>query len=235
MKKYRICLIALLAGFSHLPAKLVFTDTFDRVDGSAKEDAVGNGWITNSASRAEGEKQAFLKDETLTIIRHEKANHAVSVKRDFLLGDCKVSLKFKVGEGDRLGVNFNDPELKTSHAGHVCSIRVSTSEVSVADQMNGTMNLALREKRLSGNMSEEDKHLIAKTEKKADILLKPGRWHELTFELMEDTVKVYINSVFQLEHRSPGFAHPTKRNIALSVPQQAVVDDFKVWNEAGGK
>lgn len=224
-----------LIALSHLSAKQVFVDTFNRPDGSRTEDAPGNGWTTNSAWRADGKKQVYLNDGVLEIRRLKHANHAVSFKHNFALGDCTISMRFKIGEGDRLGVNFNDTELKTAHAGHVCTVRVTTKEVSVADQMNGSMNLELRERRRAGDTSSELKQLIAKTEKKSPINLEPNAWHDLMFELDGDIVRVFVNGAFQLEHRSPGFAHPTKSNIAISVPNNLIMDDFKVWNRAGKK
>lgn len=226
--------IVALAPF-HLNARLIFAESFDRPDGSATKDAIGSGWSTNSAWRADGGKQTFLQNGHLAITRLEKANHAVSVKRDFLLNDCTVSVRFKLGEKDRLGINFNDPGLKTSHAGHVCSIRVTPTELSVADQMNGSMNLKLRERRQAGETSLDLKAAIEKTEARAVLQLKPNRWHELVFQLEGDSVRVHLNGVFQLAHKSPGFGHPTKRNIALSVPGNATVDDFQVWDQAGKK
>ena len=169
---FRPTLIYLLCCLS-LSADLVFYDSFDRKDGSDIEDAVGNDWSTNSAWRADGEKQVFLKDGAMRITRLEKANHAVSVKHDFPLGDCTVSIRFKISEGDRLGINFNDPDLKTAHAGHVCSIRITTDYVEVADQMNGSMNLDLRDKRKADPDNEAVKQKIAKTEKRNPIQLKP--------------------------------------------------------------
>lgn len=221
--------------YTWLQAELVFHDSFDRQDGSSTEDAIGNGWSTNSAWRADGDKQVFLENGSMRITRLEKANHAVSVKRDFQLGDCTVSMKFKIGKGDRLGVNFNDPELKTAHAGHVCAIRVTTDYVEAADQMNGSMNLILRDQRKVDPDNQAVKQAIAKTEKRNSVRLKADSWHELNFEIRGDTTKVYINSMFVLKHTSAGFAHPTKGNIALSVPAQVIVDDFRVWNQAGEK
>lgn len=227
--------IASLLLCTSLQAELIFHDSFDRQDGSATEDAIGNGWSTNSAWRADGDKQVFLEDGVMRITRLKKANHAVSVKRDFPLGDCTVSMKFKISTGDRLGVNFNDPELKTAHAGHVCTVRITTDYVEVADQMNGSMNLVLRDQRKADPDNNAVKQAIAKTEKRNSIRLKPDSWHELRFEIRGDSTKVYINSMFVLNHESPGFAHPTKGNIALSVPAQVIVDDFRVWNQAGKK
>jgi hypothetical protein len=232
LKSVLVAFSILFLGCLGTTAKLVFHDSFDRSDGSQTEDAIGNEWTTNSAWRADGEKQAFLNDGMLTITRLENANHAVSVKHNFALSDCTVSVKFKLGEKDQLGVNFNDPELKTSHAGHVCSVRVTTNKLSVADQMNGSMNLVLREKRQAGYTSKELKQAIAKTENQGAIDLQPDRWHELQFEMRGETVRVLINSVFQLEHHSPGFGYPTKRNIAFSVPKNVTIDDFQVWDEA---
>ena len=229
------CLLATLCSISSVNAKLVFEDHFNRKDGSNTEDAIGNNWTTNSAWRADGKKQTFLKDGQLTIKRLEHANHAVSVKHDFPLSDCTIAVRFKLGSGDRLGVNFNDPNLKTAHAGHVCSVRITNKELSVADQKNGSMNLVLRERRHSGDKSDELKALIARTEKKTPLNLNENSWHDLRFQIHGDTIMVFVDDVLHLKHDSPGYAHATKENIALSVPKNVVVDYFQVWDQAEGK
>ncbi|MDG2169893.1 MAG: hypothetical protein P8L44_18440 [Opitutales bacterium] len=67
--KSLVLLCSLLVGVSSLTAELVFTDSFERPDGSSTEDAAGNGWTTNSAWRADGKKQVFLNNGVLEIRR----------------------------------------------------------------------------------------------------------------------------------------------------------------------
>jgi hypothetical protein len=59
--------------------QLIFQDDFERVESQETKDEPGNGWGTNSKSRAKGNKQVDLKDGTMRIFIHAEADHAVSV------------------------------------------------------------------------------------------------------------------------------------------------------------
>ena len=63
-----ICLSFLLASFTITAAELgelVFQDDFQRSESQEKKDEPGKGWGTNSAKRAQGDKQVDLKDGAL--------------------------------------------------------------------------------------------------------------------------------------------------------------------------
>jgi hypothetical protein len=47
------------------PGKLIFSDDFERNESQELKDEVGNGWGTNSKSRAGGNKQVDLKHADL--------------------------------------------------------------------------------------------------------------------------------------------------------------------------
>lgn len=59
--------------------ELVFQDDFERAESQEERDEPGNGWATNSAKRAQGDKQVDLKDGTMRIYISPRADHAVSV------------------------------------------------------------------------------------------------------------------------------------------------------------
>jgi len=61
---------------------VIFSDDFNRSELQEAKDEVGNGWSTNSGSRAKGNKQVDLKDGAMHIVMHKEADHAVSVKHD---------------------------------------------------------------------------------------------------------------------------------------------------------
>ena len=58
---------------------LIFEDDFQRNETQEKTDEIGNGWGSNSKSRAAGNKQVDLKNGAMYIYRHEVADHGVSV------------------------------------------------------------------------------------------------------------------------------------------------------------
>src|SRR5688500_6996672 len=89
--------------------RLIFKDDFSRHESQEKIDEPGNGWATNSKSRAKGNKQVDLRDGALHIFIHAEADHAVSVTRPAEFTDGAVSLRFMLqDERDSLGLNFAD-------------------------------------------------------------------------------------------------------------------------------
>ena len=59
--------------------KLIFQDDFERNESQEKTDEVGNGWGTNSKTRAGGHKQVDLKDGAMYITLHAEAEVGVIV------------------------------------------------------------------------------------------------------------------------------------------------------------
>jgi hypothetical protein len=56
--------------------RLIFQDDFARSESQELKDEPGNGWATNSQSRAKGHKQVDLREGALFISTHAEANHA---------------------------------------------------------------------------------------------------------------------------------------------------------------
>src|SRR3954467_5090729 len=81
---------------AHDAGRLIFEDDFARNESQEKTDEPGNGWSTNSKSRAKGNKQVDLRDGALYIFIHPEADHAVSVTRPAEFTDGAVALRFKL-------------------------------------------------------------------------------------------------------------------------------------------
>ena len=104
------------------PAKgeLIFEDDFERSESQEKKDEPGNGWGTNSRTRANGNKQVDLRDGAMYIYIHETADHGVSVTHPAEFQDGAVGMKFMLEDAkDSLGLNFADLKFKEVHAGHL--------------------------------------------------------------------------------------------------------------------
>jgi hypothetical protein len=99
--------------------QLLFEDQFDRHESTPDKEDIGNGWTSNSAARAKGHKQVDLADGAMHITKHAEADHGVAIFHAVAFQDGAVQLKFKLGSGDDLGLDFVDRELKTVHAGHL--------------------------------------------------------------------------------------------------------------------
>ena len=133
-----LALAPLHAAESH--GRLIFQDDFSRNESQEKTDEPGNGWTTNSKSRAKGNKQVDLRDGAMYIFIHPEADHAVSVTHPAEFTDGAVALRFKLEDArDSLGLDFADSSRKDIHAGHLFAARVSPKQVLLQDLATGGM------------------------------------------------------------------------------------------------
>ncbi len=213
---------------------LLFQDDFNRNEAQETTDAPGNGWGTNSKSRAKGHKQVDLRDGALHIFIHAEADHAVSVTHAAEFADGAVALRFKLEDArDSLGLDFADLGRKDVHAGHLFAARVSPKQVLLQDLATGNMRLDIRETRQAKKpLSAEQKSALEGKEKKIPAQLALGTWHDLLVKISGDELSVSVDGTEVGKLKSPGIAHPTKRVLRLAVPRNAVVDDVKIWRKS---
>ncbi len=208
---------------------LLFEDHFDRNDSSPDKENIGNGWTSNSASRAKGHKQVSVADGVMHVTKHPEADHGVAIFHSVAFQDGKVELKFKLGAGDDLGLDFVDRELKTVHAGHLCLARVTLKNLNLVDQKTGGMNNDIRERLLKGDKPPELVALLKTKSKMFPLDLKADDWHTMTITVEGDTMRASIDGKLAGEFSSEGIAHPTKRMITLAVNKPADVGGVSVW------
>lgn len=211
--------------------KLIFHDDFNRSESQEKTDEPGNGWGTNSAKRAQGDKQVDLKDGALRIFISPRADHAVSVTHPFDFTDGSVTLRFMLeGKKDSLGLNFADLQFKDVHAGHLFVTRIHPDRVELTDLKTGTMRLDIRTARKAKEpLTEEQKQALTGKTKRFPHKIAIGKWHEVTVAIRGEQLSLQLNGKPIGAIQSPGIAHPTKRLLRLSVPRNVVVDDVKIW------
>jgi hypothetical protein len=210
--------------------QLIFQDDFNRSESQEITDEPGNGWNTNSKSRAKNNKQVDLRDGAMYITISKEANHAVSVTHPAEFTDGSVSLRFKLDdEKDSLGLDFADLECKTVHAGHLFAARIYPDEVKLQDLKTGSMNLEIQEARLAKKLPQEQSEMLKEKEKIIPFPTETGKWHDLLVTVEGDKLSVSIDGQSVGSFRSEGIAHPTKRTLRLAVPRNAAVDDVKIW------
>ena len=209
--------------------KPVFADSFDRVEEDDSKEQVGKGWRTNSKKRAKGAKQVDLNEGVLSVSISDQADHAVTVVHDESFKNCKISLRFKLGAKDSLGVNFNDKMLKTTHAGHVCATKITLNRLWISDDKLGRFEINRYKRKKAGAKLAEIKKEVAPYEMSQKIALKPDTWHTLVVIIEGDIMTTIVNDKIKLTHQSKGFDHPTKSNFAFSVPRKVQIDDVKMW------
>ena len=211
--------------------KLIFEDRFERNESQEQTDEPGNGWGTNSKSRAKGNKQVDLQDGSLRIYIHAEADHAVSVTHPIEFVDGTVALRFKLeNPKDNLGINFADLDCKEVHAGHLFVARVGLKESILQDLKTGTMRLDIRQSRTDKEeLTQEQKDALVGKQSKLKHQIEPNQWHELVITVAGDQLTLVIDGETIGKLNSPGISHPTKKLLRLSVPNQAIVDDIRVW------
>ncbi|TWT82592.1 hypothetical protein CA13_40550 [Planctomycetes bacterium CA13] len=211
--------------------KLIFEDSFERNESQEQTDEVGNGWNTNSKSRAAGNKQVDLKDGAMHIKMHPQADHAVSVTHQAEFKNGSVELRFKLeGEKDILGLDFADQKFKDVHAGHLFKVTVAAKYVQIHDMKLGDMNMKYHAAKKAKSLTDEQKAFLSTTKKKVPAKLAVGQWHDLMVQIVGDKVTASIDGKETASFSSQGFAHPTKRMLRLAVPRSAVVDDVKIFS-----
>jgi len=209
---------------------LIFEDDFNRTESQEEKDEPGNGWKTNSKTRAKGNKQVDLKDGAMRIFIHKEADHGVSVVHDAEFTNGAVGLRFKLeAKDDSLGLNFADLKFKEVHAGHLFAARIHIHRVLLQDLKTGRMNLETRTLNKAKKLTPEQKKALKAKEKEFKNKLEVGKWYNLLVEIDGDTLSVKIDEKLVGTFKSDGIAHPTKRTLRLAVPKNAVVDDLKIW------
>ena len=210
-------------------ARLLFADDFNRTESTPDQEDIGHGWTTNSAWRAPGKKQAALKDGTLVVGTDPTAGHALTLFHPAPLRDGAVEFRFKLPARESIGLEFADPECKTVHAGHLCGVKVSATQVVLNDLKTGAMDLALKQRRTSGKQDPELAALLKTKTKSFPIQLAPDVWHTLRLTAKGDTLSATLDEQAIGSFRSDGIAHPTKKEIRLNIGKSAVLDDVKIW------
>ncbi|WP_240772825.1 hypothetical protein [Phragmitibacter flavus] len=150
--------------------------------------------------------------------------------------DLEVSVKFKFvsAEAKRFDIWFDDKDFKGAHAGHVCQVSVSPTQVQVMDAKEGMFRNDLNAKRKApeGFSAEEKKYLETKVVR-WPVKVTLNEWHTLVARTKGDEVTVTLNGDEVGVFKSEGVAHETKSLVSLTTNLVDVhYDDFSV--KAGG-
>ncbi|MEM7698181.1 MAG: hypothetical protein AAF236_07240 [Verrucomicrobiota bacterium] len=225
---------AALLGADGQAEELILSDDFEREESQEISDEVGNGWETNSANRAAGEKQADLRDGALHVRMHEKADHSVSVTHAVEFRNGSVELRFRLDhEKDSLRINFADLDYKKVHAGHLFQAIISPKGIDLVDLAGGIMSLETRQAKLDGSLSKEAaRAIVKKATTSIEAPVEVGVWHQIKLSISDETLVVELEGTTLGEASFPSIAHPTKRKLRLGIQREAVIDDVKVFRGA---
>ncbi len=215
--------LALAAGAADVYPRTIFSDDFSSA-------GFGKRWgHYKSASE--------VKDGVLVGITKEDSDHnavdhiVIEPERDL-----EVSVKFRYVSDQAKGFNvwLDDKGYKGSHAGHICSVTVTPTAVSVADAKTGNFRNDIYEKRKSpAGLSAEEKAELQTKAKNFPGKLALQDWHTLVVRTKGDTVEVNIDGKLAGTFQSEGIAHETKTLVSLTTNRVDVqYDDFSIKGAA---
>ena len=223
-----LCIGSALAKNDAQATGVLFQDQFERTEKDQEKEQPGNGWGTNSKTRAKGVKQVFLGDGKMHIKRAAVADHGVSVTQDVSFRNAQITLRFMVPKNGDLGINIADMNEKSVHAGHICMARIKPTSLEIVDLKTGRMKKEMHEKNKAKQLTKAEKAQIARKSIVLPLKLKTGIWHDLEILIIDDTMTVKIDARKIGSMTSPGIAHETKRRIRLAVNTEAWVDDITI-------
>ena len=213
--------------------KLLVDDNFDRAK-------IGKKWTTNDGRamrtskipESKFESQSQIKNNVLEIRRTQGSDHATSTKTNAEFKDAIFKFKFRLTDKNKFSLNFNDPKLKTVHAGHISKIEFGPQHILIQDQKLGTMKNEHRKVRLEGDSAakKELNKKLAGFQKRVKTDIAAGQWHTAIVLVRGETYKIHVDNQLAAEFSSAGLGHATKQNMALAVPVSVDVDDLKIWS-----
>ena len=212
-------------------SKTIFQDRFQsKREALQGKENPGNGWGTNSKTRAKGEKQVFLRDNAMY---HQTG----SGSRPWSLGYSgrifsgrRVLLRgLSCPEQGDLGVNIADMTEASVHAGHICMARIKPASLEIVDLKTGRMRKEMHEKSKAKKLTKAEKKQIAtKSSHCSDETEGQMFGMNLQIVINGDVMSVKIDGRQIGRMASPGIGHKTKRRIRLAVNTEAWVDDVMV-------
>ena len=212
--------------------ELIFEDKFERNESQETKDEPGNGWTTNSDSRAKGHKQTDLRDGHIYVFRHKEADHAATLNREIELRDGTFGIKLKFANAkDNIHLNLADPKEKSVHAGHLFHISINPNRVMLTDLKTGQMDLKIRPAYQKKTLSDEQKKMLKAKSKFFRNKLELDKWHQIYATVKGDEISVEVNGKSVASFKSPGFSHPVKRKLRLHIAKGMSIDDVQVWKK----
>jgi hypothetical protein len=147
--------------------------------------------------------------------------------------DLEVEVKFQFLSSQAKSFNlwFDDKNLKTSHAGHVCQVTVSPTQVVMSDAKTGAFTLenGLYDRKKANQLTQDEKAMLETKTAKVPVQIELKKWCTLTARTQADQIEVLIDGKQIGSFKSPGVAHETKSLISLTTNAVDVqYDNFRI-------
>lgn len=177
---------------------------------------------------------SIVKDGVLVGITPNGSDHS-AVDNIKIEGekDLEVEVKFQFlsEQAKSFNVWFDDKDLKESHAGHVCQVTISPTQVVMSDAKTGAFTLenGLYDRKKANQLTEDEKAMLLTKTARVTVQIELKKWYVLTARTQDETIEVLLDGKSVGTFKSPGIAHETKSLISLTTNAVDVqYDDFRI-------
>lgn len=190
---------------------VVFEDSFERSE-------LGDPWRILIPSFT-------IKDGKL--IGHEVPERKhTSISRVLLdFRNAVFEFSFRIADAQGLHLVINDTNYEQAHAGHICRVSFSPSDVKISDDREGAFRKDLYRAYLDSGRTIE-RYLVQEViPKKFDA----EQWYRARVVLVGGKIEVMIDGESIGSFESPGIGHPTKTDFGFVTKGNIVeIDDVRV-------
>ena len=151
---------------------------------------------------------------------------------------CRVPLTFRNGvfefsfrmtDGKSVHFVINDQNCEQAHAGHICRVSFTSSQVRISDDREGAFRKDLYKAFLDSGRTLDRREQLKGREKLIAHRLNEKEWNKVRVDLKDDQIAVTINEQSIGSFRSSGIAHPTKTDFGFAVKGNTLeFDDVRV-------
>ncbi len=224
---YRLCFgllacsqIQHLAAEDSAPELALFTDTFDSSKSLEHYDTI------SPAS------EAWTVSEGVLVAKQTESHHGCVIRKNIDFNEITMKIRFRFQGGKRFNFVFDDQNEKSVHAAHICRVSVTPKSLKISDDKSGAMNHEIRNRKKADALTKEDLQRLEQSQTTKKISLKKTQWYNLKVTIQGDEMTAYIDEKLIAQHKSPGFAHPTKTKLGMTVTGSTIeFDNFEVFSK----
>ncbi len=238
-----LVLLSAVAGAADLPEipgepiakkkELLFSDDFERADlGKAWGAVVPTFTLENGALKGTQTRiNAPAADGKPAVVGHQAV-----IGTDVPTKDSVIELKFRFAGATAVSAEFDDRKYTGSHYGHICYVRVTPKNITLADQRDGSMKNDIYEMSKDPAKKDERNKLLQGRSASFPVKLDADKWYTLALETVGDSMRASIDGKPVAFLKSSGIGHPTKSKIEFGCAgKDGLFDDVKIWNAEPAK
>lgn len=162
---------------------------------------------------------SVVRDGVLVGIEQKDGGHA-SVNSVSLpaFGDVELNMDIQFAGSKTASLAFNQKGFDGSHAGHICRVAVTLTNIVLRDDKTGIFKNEIYEMVQAKTLDAATKELLKTKEANFPVKLEAGKWYSVSVRIKGDVMQAFIDGKLIGSLRSEGIAHATKDKIALVPP-----------------